>query len=158
MHVSNLFSFQADQPCSIKSTLVHHDYCVTINLFRSVARPFPSIYLCRMQNWTKRQGNACQPYVSATNVIAISLAVAGCSCTNIDGSPWRNHETVSSKLVYDKKVYRGSNVCGIVHATFYFAHRFERWRSTIVDTLQIFVYLLGNLIIYCIIRKQFCCY
>lgn len=128
MHVSNLFSFQVDQPCSIKSTLVHHDYCVTINLFRSVARPFPSIYLCRMQNWTKRQGNACQPYVSATNVIAISLAVAGCSCTNIDGSPWRNHETVSSKLVYDKRVYRGSNqvYCGIVHATFYFARRFER--------------------------------
>lgn len=50
------------QPCNVKSAPVRHNYCVTTGLFRSTARPFPSVYLCRMQNWTKRQENACQPY------------------------------------------------------------------------------------------------
>lgn len=103
---SSLFSLHGDQSSSIKSSLVHHDYCVTINLFRSAVRPFPSIYLCRMQNWTKTSGER----VSVLHVYAIyeCIAVAGYSC-NIDGSPWRNHGTVSFKLVHAKKVYRGLN-------------------------------------------------
>lgn len=73
-----LSSSTVPQPCTVKSAPVRHNYCVTVNLFRSAARPFPSIYLCRMQNWTERQETACQAY--AVNVIAIArwkIAVHG---------------------------------------------------------------------------------
>lgn len=57
------------------------------------------MYLCRMQNWTKRQGNVLLPVNLRNRDFPRDYK------KRAPWNPWKNHETVSFKPVDYKKIY-----------------------------------------------------